>query len=96
MSMFFGMSPRTHAEYIDRLREGFLRRPGPLPRHGPRPLLHHGRYAHTVLPFNGVRHAHINDMPLRDWLRQMVDHDPEWRSWCDCDGVVMSSRPQGV
>lgn len=94
MSLFFGMSPRTHAEQIDRLREGFFddqeRYPGTA----------HARYfimdshVHTVFPLNRVRRVQIGEMPLRLWLRQMVERDPRWSSWHDCDGVVTSSHPQ--
>jgi len=93
LSLFFGMTPGTHADHVDELREHFFDDPARYPGTA------HARYflmdghGHTALPFNQVRHARIGEMSLRHWLRQMVDRDPEWGSWYEREGVVAHRRP---
>lgn len=96
MSLFFAMRPATHADYVDRLRTEFFddqrRYPGTA---SARYFIMDG-HGHTVFPLNHVRTARIGPMRLTRWLRQMVEHDPQWCSWYVRDGVVESRVPGRV
>ncbi len=85
---FLMMGSKKHAAQMDHLRETFFedreRFPG----------VDNARYfvtdaaTHTFFPFGNVRRARIGEMSLKRWLKQMVDHDPQWRSWYERDGVI--------
>jgi Pectinacetylesterase len=91
LSGFFGMLPSTHARYIDELRTKFFDDSARYPN------VKHARYfimdtyGHTVFPTNLVQRAAIGQMRLKQWLTQMVEHDPAWHSWYQRGRVIEQS-----
>jgi hypothetical protein len=93
ISAFFGMRPSRHGQLVDELKTRFLDDARTYPGTSASRYFIMDGYGHTVFPTNHVRRARIGDMALRTWLKQMVDEDPNWRSWYCRDGRISVSAP---
>jgi hypothetical protein len=90
LSAFFGMTPTTHARYVDELRNDLFENRQRYPGTSNARYFIMDSYGHTVLPTNRVNTARIGDLSLKRWLTQMVNEDPSWKSWHEEAGKAIA------